>query len=454
MNMRKIKAGFVGFGEVNSPRELIERKCLQAKSALEEQDIELVYTKPVSDDPQGKDEARAREELSRGDFDVLVVCLAGWIPSHTVIDVISPFAHKPMVLWGLTGYMEGGRLVTTADQAGTSALRDTMDALGFKFKYLYDTPDAPYRAADKVKQFCEVARAVSLLKQSRVGMMGYRDMKLHATLLDGISLRRVVGTEVEVFEMLEIVQMMESVDRGGISKVTDAVLKEWNFDKPVKPETLEKGIRMYLAVMQKVKERGYQAISVIDVDGVKKLLHFPPAMVLMLLADQGGVASIPENDGLGAVTQLMVRYLTGQVGAYFEFYEFLTDRVLIGVPDYVPSEVVDGPVQVKLAKFGGLSDGVMNVSKVKTGRVTLCRLASRGDRYRMHVVTGEAVTPRKWEEAGWEQPAPQLPGLEVILDGSVDDFAQKVLGQHYILAYRDQRRQLADLCKVLGIEVV
>jgi hypothetical protein len=72
----------------------------------------------------------------------------------------------------------------------------------------------------------------------------------------------------------------------------------------------------------------------------------------------------------------------------------------------------------------------------------------------MHVVTGQAVTPRKWEEAGWEQPAPQLPGLEVILDGSVDDFAQKVLGQHYILAYGDHRRQLADLCRVLAIEAI
>ena len=72
----------------------------------------------------------------------------------------------------------------------------------------------------------------------------------------------------------------------------------------------------------------------------------------------------------------------------------------------------------------------------------------------MHIVTGEAATPRKWEEAGWEQPAPQLPSLEVILDGSMDEFAQKVLGQHYILAYGDQRQQLADLCRVLGIEVV
>ena len=47
------------------------------------------------------------------------------------------------MLWGLTGEYVEGRLVTTADQAGTTALRDTLDGLGFRFKYVYDTPDRP-----------------------------------------------------------------------------------------------------------------------------------------------------------------------------------------------------------------------------------------------------------------------------------------------------------------------
>lgn len=453
--MRRIKAGFVGFGEINSPRELIQKKCLRAKQALEDRGIELVHTQPVRDDPEGVDEARARTELSREDFDVLVVCIAGWIPSQTVINVISPFSHKPMVLWGLTGYTEDGRLVTTADQAGTTALRDPMEGLGFKFKYVYDTPDAPSNAADKVQRFGEITRAVSLLKDSRVGMMGYRDMNLYATLVDGVSLRRVVGPEVEVFDTLEVVQKMEALSQDDVATVIAEIKREWTFEKPVTDASLEKGVRTYLAVKEKVAERNYQAVSLVDVFGVKKLLHFPPAMVLLLLADKAGVASIPENDGLGAVTQLIVRYLTGQVGAYLEFYEFLTDRLLMGVPDYVPSAVVEGPVRVlPWPGFGGLKDGILNVSKLKTGRLTICRLASRGDRYRMHVATGEAVTPRRWEEAGWEPPAPQLPSLELVLDGSVDGFAQMVFGQHYIIAYGDHRQQLADFCHLLGIEVL
>ncbi|MGW8144605.1 MAG: hypothetical protein ACWGN2_09435, partial [Anaerolineales bacterium] len=416
IRLPRIRAGFVGFGEVNSPKEIINRKVQRAQQALGDLGLELVTTAPVSDDPESKDESRAREELSREDFDLLIVCLAGWIPSHTVIDVISPFSHKPMVLWGLTGHYEENRLVTTADQAGTTALRDPMDAMGFKFKYIYDIPNDPYGSTRKVVDFAKVARAAGMLRKSRIGMMGYRDMRLYATLVDGVSLRRVVGTEVDIFEMLEVVQRMALKDETEVKSVTDQLLSEWEFEGEIDLAAFEQPVRMYLAINDLVDERGFQGVSLIDVDGVKKLLKFPPGLVMSLLMDFKSVAAIPENDALGAVTQLVVRYLTGQVGAYFEFYEFMEDRILVGVPDFVPSMVVEGKVRARIARFGELSSGVLNISQVKVGQVTLCRLANRGDKYKMHVVTGEAVPARRWEEAGWEQPAPQLPSVEVILD--------------------------------------
>ena len=56
-------AGFVSFGEVNTPKEVIRRKSDQARKLLEAAGIELVATGPVSDDPAGADVARAVEEL-------------------------------------------------------------------------------------------------------------------------------------------------------------------------------------------------------------------------------------------------------------------------------------------------------------------------------------------------------------------------------------------------------
>lgn len=105
------------------------------------------------------------------------------------------------------------------------------------------------------------------------------------------------------------------------------------------------------------------------------------------------------------------------------------------------------------ATFGELSEGILNVSKVKPGKVTMCRLAYDDGEYFMHMVTGEGITPRKWDEAGWTQPAPQLPGLEIMLD-NVPDFAEKVMCQHYIISYGDNTEAITNLCDMLGITVI
>jgi len=109
-------------------------------------------------------------------------------------------------------------------------------------------------------------------------------------------------------------------------------------------------------------------------------------------------------------------------------------------------------VTVRPTAFGELGEGLLNTSRVKTGPVTLCRLFHTGDRYGLHVVTGEARAPRAWEEAGWKPPAPQLPSLEVALNGSVPEFARNVMGQHYIVSYGDHTEAFTDLCRLLGVE--
>ena len=155
----------------------------------------------------------------------------------------------------------------------------------------------------------------------------------------------------------------------------------------------------YLAVKEICDERGYDAVSLKDVDGMKKLLGFPPAPIFMLLSDEEKLCTIQENDSLGNITQLMVKYLTGQCAFYLEFYEFFTDRVLAGVPDYVPAEVVDGKMTVMPAAFGELSEGILNVSKVES-------------------------------------------------------FAQNVMCQHYIISYGDNTELVENLCNILGIQII
>ncbi len=446
------KIAFVGFGEVNTPKEVIIKKCEAAEKSLIKEGLELVSVYPVTDDYEEKDIAAALEKLAGKDFDAMVVCIAGWIPTHAVVKITEQYRHLPMVLWGLCGWMEGDRLVTTADQAGTSAIRKTFADLGYKFKYVYDIIGLPSRSA-RVASFVKAASAAKALRSVKIGHAGYRDMNLYGTLFDGASLKNVVGAEIETFEMLEIYQRYLNITDAEKQAVVDEHMSKWKFLKEAKPEGKLMAAGYFLAIASLIKERGYLAISLKDVDGMKKLLGFPPAPIFMLLSDVLGVSTIPENDSLGNVTQTMIKLLTGQCGAYLEFYEFFEDRVLAGVPDYVPAEITDGETTVMPAAFGELSEGILNVSKVKTGELTMCRLVYTNGKYYMHMVTGEGITPRKWEECGWTQPAPQLPGLEIILPDT-EKFCDNVMCQHYIISYGDNTEIIRDLCSILGIEVI
>ena len=452
-SIRKIRAAFVGFGEVNTPREFIVGRCESMAKSLEDLGMELIATPPVNDDPAGKEAERAVRELSGKDFDLLILCIAGWIPTWAVIRVAEPFRHKPMLLWGLSGWKDGERHVTTADQAGTTALRKPMTDMGFKFKYL---PTFRGKAPDFVAlgAFAEAARAASLLRTARIGMAGYRDMRLYGTMYDGVSLKAKIGPEIEHFDLLEIAGLMEGIGEREVDALAASLKKRWDFTKQPKPGTVELSVKLFLAFKAKILDRGYQGFSFSDVDGVKKLMRFAPAGSLTLLHDEMEICSVPENDAIGAVTQLMVKFLTGQVAAYLEFYEFMEDGALLGVPDYVPPEIVDGKVSVMPNAFGDFGEGLLNVSKLKTGKVTLCRLSHGGGNYAMHIVTGTARTPNAWEEAGWAPPAPQLPSLEIAFDVPMDDFVRKVLSQHYIISYGDNRKKLEELCALLGVQVI
>ena len=240
----KIRAGFVGFGEVNTPREFIDGRCKTAADELRKRGIELVETAPVSDDPEGSQAQRAVEELAKGDFDSLVVCIAGWIPTWAVIKVIEPFKHKPILLWGLSGWRANGHFVTTADQAGTTALRAPMQEMGYNFKYLVNKKDAAPRY-DEAAAFMRAASATARMHHVLIGMSGYRDMRLFGTLYDGNLLKRKVGAEIEHFDLMEIQARVARLRRVRCRIVADPVRRRRPWAYPTAPEVIQRGGILY-----------------------------------------------------------------------------------------------------------------------------------------------------------------------------------------------------------------
>jgi len=447
--------GFVCFGEVNTPFERLAIKhdgALKTLGALE--NTQITDAGIVIDDPSYQTADAAISKLAGGEPDCVVLCVAGWVPTHAVIRVADRFRHLPVLLWGLCGWMENGHLVTTADQAGTTAIRPALAAMHYRFQFVYSVIGKP-EPIERIRAFTDAAYAAKQLRTARVGSMGYRDMLLYGTQFEGNSMRGQLGVEVEPFEMLEIVQLQDTLDPKDVAETIAFIRKNWVFDKPCDDGVLETGVRYALAIGKRIEARGYQAVTLIDVDGMKRLAGFPPVMVFMLLEQRYGVLTIPENDVMGAVTQLIAKEISGQIVPYLEYYEFFEKSMLIGVPDFIPRSATKGETHVLPTAFGLLSQSLLNVSRVKTGLVTCLRLIYQDGRYAMHMYLAEAKTPAKWEECGWTPPAPQLPSLEVFpLDCTVEEFAQKVSSQHVIVCYGDHRQAVRDFCKLLDIDLI
>ena len=191
----KTNIGFVCFGEVNTPIERLRMKHDEALGVLRGLGYEPLDGGLVIDDERYETADAAIEKLRGFDMSALVVCVAGWVPTHAVIRVTDPWRHVPMLLWGLCGWMENGRLITTAEQAGTTALRPAFEALGYRFKYVYNIVGKDY-PTKKISAFLDACGACRALRSARVGTMGYRDMLLYGTQYEGNSMRGQIGVEV------------------------------------------------------------------------------------------------------------------------------------------------------------------------------------------------------------------------------------------------------------------
>ncbi|MGC8779143.1 MAG: hypothetical protein ACP5Q4_10755, partial [Candidatus Caldatribacteriaceae bacterium] len=204
---------------------------------------------------------------------------------------------------------------------------------------------------------------------------------------------------------------------------------------------------------ERVKERGYKGLSIKCVEGMSKVMGFTPCVPLSLLADQ--IVSTCECDVPGMVTELMLKYVSGgKTPTFMEHYEILGTRVLVGVCGFAPFAWCHLPPRINRYGWGGFT-GLANTSKIKVGEtLTVARLSSFGNHYRLFITRAKAYAPPLWEELGWPQPAPRFPSLELEPECGLERYLQEIAAQHCLLVEGDFVRDLSDLAQFLGLEVI
>lgn len=278
-------------------------------------------------------------------------------------------------------------------------------------------------------------------------------MGLYTTGFDVTRLRGSIGPEVEGIDLLELSRAAAEIDDAEVVAETARVSERWEYPLGEPPcDVVQRSVRLYLATMALVRERGLDAISYKSVEGVSRLLGLTHNLSSSLVAT-AGVPYVDENDVLTLVAQLMLAYTTADHVTFLEHYEHTPDWALLGVDGFVPEQLIDGAPKIKPVGnvATGEADGAAHCSRMKTGRLTTACLAEADAGYRLHIAAGEALPPPAWQELSVPG---ALPSVRFVPDGGVRALLDQVQSQHCAAAFGDHVASLLALCRILGIEAV
>ena len=448
-NMKTADVVILNVGEEQYPQEYLAEVSESICGEIRKMDCNIIGEYKVMN---FSDACEVSKKLDGGYADLFIINFLSWHITPNVMHIIKNYKETPLLIWGIGGTTDkNGKLHSPAAAAGITGFLPVVKEFDFKYKVILEKPDEPHRFND-VKRYIHSISCAKTIRSSRVGLIGYADMGLYTCAYDKTQLFKKIGIDIENYCGYEISNLMNKFSDELVKKTVEWIRKSVKTQNDIADKPLENVARLYLAMKDKADGRALDAISVKCVDGITKL-GFNPCLAQSLLADKD-LSVICECDAYGLVTNIIFSTVTGCTSAFVEHYEVFDKDILVGVCGFIPKDFADGETEIKAANLGKYNTGISNVSKVKCGEVTFGRFYFADGKYRLFLSKGVTKPSPKWTELGWEEPTPDFPAVLLEPEMPIDNYIEKVPGQHIIMVYGDHINDIEDVCNILGIEVV
>ena len=171
---------------------------------------------------------------------------------------------------------------------------------------------------DRFRRRLEVTiRALSALKRmstARIGSVGGISPGFYNMTLDERALYARFGARVGEHELAEVVALAEAFPRAAVADVAGEMAAGAAAVR-VSDERMQKGARVYLALKELAARNGYDALAVQCWSKFQELYGIAPCMSYSWLGSEDGFAVACEGDVPGAVSMLLLNYLTNRPGS-------------------------------------------------------------------------------------------------------------------------------------------
>ncbi len=448
-NMLKANVVMIGLGEAQYPQDYLAKVLDTLDAEVSKMDCNFMGTYKIM---KFADAEKVAEELKGQKVDLFILPFLSWHITINIMHVLKDFRDVPLLIWGIGGITDKtGKLHAPAAGAGITGFIPIVKEMDYKYKIIMEEPDAPHEYA-QVADYIHAVSCAKTIRASRIGLIGYADMGLYSVAYDKTGLFKKLGIDIENYDGYGIADLMNAFPEERVKETMEWIRSTTKAQNEVADGPLERVTRLYLAMKDKADGRKLDAISVKCVDGITKL-GFNPCLAQSLLADKD-LSVICECDAYGLVTSIILSTVTGSTSAFVEHYEVFDNSVLVGVCGFIPQDFIDGDFEIKSANLGEYNTGISNVSKLKTGEVTYARFYNDHGTFKLFLAHGETKPNPKWTELGWEEPTPDFPAALLELEMPLNEYLDKVPGQHVIMVFGDHVEKVKTVCDILGVEVV
>ena len=455
MEMRKPKALVIPFKFREGYEDKYVDPLIESAVRLmtEQAGLDIVKTEAVTFD---RDADLVAGKYNAEDFDFAVYLLPTWFEPVTMVRAAKPFFGLPTIVWGFGNFMLDGKRTNLGSSAGAGVTKGTLREYGVKHMYLYYSP-ADGRdevLLEKLYHFARAARAVRMLKRSRILTIGYQFGGMTLGDMDLTKMNRVFGVDLVEDDGYSLIQRLESIDTSGdyyreceakVSALTGGTIGG----------SLERVTRMYAALKEMVGETRADAVTM-KCHFVFSQQYGLSACIPLSVIGNEMVASCEADIPL-TLTELALHYLSGgELATYADTHDLTGERILFGACGFAPAGMCIGNriiCQLPPKDASGLGatfkEYITNRNFLKPGRMTAARILKDPDGgFTFHAAGGEAVGDIG---EACEIGMPQYSFTEMIPDCDFDTFAQHTGSHHYALCYADLEKEIPLFCEFLGI---
>jgi L-fucose isomerase len=395
------------------------------------------------------------EQLRRDGIHALVIYVGTWTYSSTSV-MASMRADVPVVVWANSD-------VETFGIVGGSIVRGALDEVGVKNYMVYGGFEDP-RVLGRLKTLCGGIAGATKLRGMVYGEGGSRCMGMYTARIDPSEWMSRFGVDVDGFEQVDVIRKTKSIGDDDAVKFLKWMRKEFGGIE-VKDEVMIAQIKMYMALREVIREKGYDFLS------VKCLPELPSCYTTFCVAhallndasDDGFgetcayVASC-EADANGALTMQIMNNVTGAAAMFTDvlYYDYAENMVRMCNCGSQPTDFASSRKDVVwvtegLREFDWVLGGACPRYVGKPGKLTIARLSRVNREYVMLITTGEAlaVPLEKINETNSQQPH-----VFARLDCSQERFIDSLRANHIHVVSGDIKNELVTACEVLGIKTV